>query len=334
MDDYWREQYEEEERRRRYQEEQRREQEREETRRYNEEVQRRQNEAWIRHDEEQAQKREEGLRREEAARISRRAGENGWLPPFHDLDAGAYLEGALARSSRRPPTFPDNAAASTLPVQKQQAHAGGIPSRCSSATHRIAPTKKSPGRVAWIWWSLGLFLAWFWLANLKSGDKPGSPRVETGTTPEQAAVPTGDRTRRETVSHDNPRSVQAQPHFEERLDPAVGSGAPTAPDRPAPNSPLETEPNPQPEQVHFRARHDKRGRDHPGELTLQDGQLIFESPGHPEWHLTVARDEIKRADKNGVLLHTGERYHFHVDGLTDTATHDLFLRWMHTPRGE
>ena len=72
--------------------------------------------------------------------------------------------------------------------------------------------------------------------------------------------------------------------------------------------------------VHHLGRHNCDG-----ELVFTDQDFRFNCPSDS---FTVERNMVAKLDNNGVVLISGEKYHFDVAGYDKTGVHILFSEWL------
>jgi hypothetical protein len=72
--------------------------------------------------------------------------------------------------------------------------------------------------------------------------------------------------------------------------------------------------------VHHLGRHNCDG-----ELVFTDKDFRFSCPSDS---FTVERNMVAKLDNNGVVLISGEKYHFEVAGYDKTGVHILFSEWL------
>jgi hypothetical protein len=88
-------------------------------------------------------------------------------------------------------------------------------------------------------------------------------------------------------------------------------------------------PKPWPTQgMELRARH-KGGYGCDGILRLKAERLEFDCPGDNKKSFSIAIDDVKEDDHDGIVTVRGEKYHFdHIPGSDTQATAELFQEWL------
>ena len=90
--------------------------------------------------------------------------------------------------------------------------------------------------------------------------------------------------------------------------------------------PAEPAPVPRYLTTRFEATHKKAFGGCTGQLELTAARLHFSCPNQPDLNFPV--DEIAKAHKDGVILKSGEKYHFAIANRTKDQVEALFVSWL------